>query len=124
MSAAILKKLRKACLALPEIEERESHGAPCWFIRGKKQLAAFDDHHHGVDHVAVWMPAGPGVQDSLVEMDPDRFFSPPYVGHRGWIGVRLDRDTDWDEVAGLLEDAFRLVAPKRLVKAFDAGDAG
>lgn len=120
----ILERVRALCLALPGIEERPSHGAPCWFVRGKKQLAAFDDHHHGVDQVAVWCPAPEGAQAAMVEMDPGRFFVPPYVGPRGWIGVRLDDDTDWDELGQILEDAFRCVAPRRALAELDAALKG
>ncbi len=79
----------------------------------------FDDHH-GDNRLALWCAAPPGVQDELVEQEPDRFFVPPYVGHRGWIGVRVDIDPDWEEVAQILEQAYRLVAPKPLVELLDA----
>jgi hypothetical protein len=97
------------------MSERLSHGEPCWFVQGKKVVAMLDDHHHGADHLAVWVPAAPGVQAELVEQEPERFFRPPYVGVKGWVGVRIDRDVDWDEVAALVEDSFRLVAPKKLI---------
>lgn len=109
-----VERLRELCLALPEVVERVSHGSPSWFVAGKKVLASLDDHHHGVDHLAFWCAAPPGVQAELIETEPGRFFRPPYVGVRGWIGVRLDLDPDWDEVAGILVEAYRLVAPKRL----------
>jgi hypothetical protein len=117
--AQILKQLRGICLALPEATERLSHGEPTWFVRDKKVFAMFDDHHHGADRIAVHCPAPPGVQSSLVDEEPHRFFVPPYVGHRGWIGVRLDVDVDWPEVAGIIQDAFRLVAPKTLAAQLD-----
>ena len=69
--------------------------------------------------LALWVAAPPGVQAQLAEQEPDRFFVPPYVGHRGWLGVRLDVDVDWDEVAGIVEDSYRQVAPKTLVKLLD-----
>ena len=78
----------------------------------------FDDHH-GDGRLGLWCPAPPGVQAELVEQEPDRFFVPPYVGHRGWIGVRLDIDPDWDEVSALLDEAYRHVAPKKLVARLD-----
>lgn len=106
-------------MALPEVSERLSHGAPTFFIRGKKVLAHLFDDHHGDGRLAIWCAAAPGVQAELVEQEPNRFFVPPYVGHRGWIGLRLDIDPDWDEVAGILEDAYRLVAPKTLIKTLD-----
>ena len=69
----------------------------------------------------MWCPAFPGVQAELVEAEPDRFYRPPYVGPSGWVGVRLDRDVDWDEVAGILADSYRKVAPKSLARLLDDG---
>ena len=117
---AALKKLRGIATALPEVSERISHGAPTFFIREKKVLVHFFDDHHGDGRLAIWCAAGPGVQAELVEQEPERFFVPPYVGHRGWIGLQLDVDPDWKEVAGIVEDAYRLVAPKTLIKQLDA----
>jgi len=114
MTADAVEQLRAICLALPEVTERRSHGEPAWFVRGRTTVVTLDDHHHGADHLAFWCPAPPGVQDELVAAEPDRFFRPPYVGGRGWIGVRIDSDVDWQEVAGIVADAYRLVAPKRL----------
>lgn len=113
--AELLERLRSIAQALPEVSERLSHGAPTFFIRDKRVLAHLFDDHHGDGRVALWCPAPPGVQDELVEQEPLRFFVPPYVGHRGWVGLRLDVDPDWDEVAALLDEAFRLVAPTTLV---------
>jgi hypothetical protein len=115
-----LEQVRTICLGLPEVTERLSHGSPAFFVRGKKTLAMFLDDHHGDGRLALWVPAPPGVQASVVEEEPERFFVPPYVGHRGWIGVRLDRDLDWEEIAGIIEDAYRLVAPKKLMAELDA----
>jgi hypothetical protein len=100
-----LTRIRGICLALPETTERLSHGSPTFFIRGKRAFAMFQDDHHGDGRLAIWCAAPDGAQEALTESDPDRFFVPPYVGHRGWLGVRLDRDPDWDEVAGLVEEA-------------------
>jgi hypothetical protein len=122
VSDAILARLREVCLALPEVTERLSHGSPTWFVRGKKTVATYVNNHHGDGRLGIWCPAPPGVQSALVTEEPDRFFVPAYVGHRGWLGVRLDRDLDWDEVAGIIEDAYRQVAPKRLVGELDARD--
>jgi hypothetical protein len=110
-------------MALPEVTERPSHGAPTWFVRGKSTFVMFHDDHHGDGRLALWCAAPPGVQASVLAEEPDRFFRPAYVGHRGWIGVRLDRDPDWDEIAGICRDAYRTVAPKRLVAALDDLDA-
>ncbi|MEM9561870.1 MAG: MmcQ/YjbR family DNA-binding protein [Actinomycetota bacterium] len=114
-----LGRLRAVTAAFPEVSERLSHGAPTFFIRGKKVLVHLFDDHHGDGRLALWCAAPPGAQAELVEQEPDRFFVPPYVGHRGWIGVRLDVDPDWDEIAGILAEAYRLVAPKKLVAELD-----
>jgi hypothetical protein len=116
----LVERLRGVCTALPEVTERLSHGEIAWFVRDKKTLVAMDDHHHDADHFAFWCPAPPGVQEQLVQLEPERFFRPPYVGHRGWIGVRLDVDVDWDEIAGIVEDGYRHVAPKTLVKQLES----
>jgi hypothetical protein len=113
-----VERLRRLCLALPETTERASHGEPCFFVRGKKTFVAVDTYHHNADHLGFWCPAPPGAQEELIAEDPDRFFRPPYVGHRGWLGVRLARDglgePDWDEIAEIVRDAYRQVAPKTL----------
>ncbi|MDX3189024.1 MmcQ/YjbR family DNA-binding protein [Streptomyces sp. MN03-5084-2B] len=108
-----LDALRKLCLALPETTERLSHGEPTWFVRGKKTFVMFAGRHHD-DMLAFWCPAPPGVQEELARTEPDRFFRPPYVGHRGWLGVRLDVDVDWTEIDRIVREAYRLVAPKAL----------
>lgn len=114
-----LREVRRICLGFPEVSERLSHGAPSWFVREKKSVAMFLDDHHGDGILGIWCKAPPGVQEELVEAEPDRFYRPPYVGPAGWIGVRLDRDVDWDEVAGILEDSYRMVAPKVLLRQLD-----
>ena len=111
--------MREICSALPEVSERLSHGAPTFFVRAKKTFVMFHDDHHGDGRLALWCAAPAGVQETLVEEEPDRFFRPPYVGHRGWLGVRLDRDLDWGEVAQVLRDAYRCVAPKTLAAQVD-----
>jgi len=113
MAAAALVRVRKLCMALPEATERLSHGSPTWFIGGKTTFVMYLDDHHGDGRLALWCAAPAGVQGELVDQEPERFFVPPYVGHRGWLGVRLDRDPDWGEIAGIIEDAYRVVAPKR-----------
>jgi len=113
-----VERLRRIALALPEATEKVSHGEPSFFCR--KQFVAVDDHHHGADHLAFWCPAPPGAQQELIAEAPERYFRPPYVGHRGWVGVRIDNDPDWDEVAELVRDAYRQVAPKTLVARLDA----
>src|SRR5256885_13614465 len=107
-----LEQLRRLCLALRETTERLSHGEPTWFVRDKKVFVTFDNDHHGAGRIGFWCAAPPGAQEALVESAPDRFYRPPYVGHRGWLGVRLDVDVDWPEVEALVRDAYRLIAPK------------
>ena len=112
-----LERIRELCLALPETSERLSHGAPTFFIREKRAFLMVLTNHHGDGRFAIWCAAPAGMQQLLVDADPDKFFVPPYVGHRGWLGVRLDREFDWDELAGIAEDAYAEVAPPKLVEA-------
>ena len=111
----VLAKLREICLALPETSERPSHGAPTFFIREKRSFLVVLTNHHGDGRFAIWCAAPEGMQRMLVDADAERFFVPPYVGHRGWLGLRLDREIDWDELAGIAEDAYAEVAPTTLV---------
>jgi hypothetical protein len=113
----VLARLRGICLAFPEVAERPSHGAPSFFVQGKRAFAMVLSDHHGDGRFAVWCAAPEGMRGMLVAADPGRFFVPPYVGHRGWLGVRLERGLDWDELTGIVEDAFAEVAPARLVEA-------
>jgi len=110
-----LEKVRAICAELPDVEERPSHGAPTFFlkVKGKKSFVMFHDDHHGDGRLAIWCRAPEGVQAQLVEEEPERFFVPPYVGHQGWVGVRLDRDVDWAEVAAIIGDAFTAAASTR-----------
>jgi hypothetical protein len=119
MASDPLQNLRRLCLSFPEATERLSHGEPTWFVAGKKTFVMYADHHHD-DRLAFWCAAPEGAQDVLVSAAPQRFFVPPYVGHRGWLGVRLDVSVDWDEIAFLVADAYRAVAPKRLAAQLDA----
>ena len=111
----VVTRVRRMCLDLPEVSERLSHGAPTWFVRGKKTIATLWDNHHGDGRLALICAAPPGVQAQLIDEEPDRFFVPAYVGHRGWIGVRLDREVDWHEIDEILRDAYCCVAPATLV---------
>lgn len=120
----ILDGLRELCSHYPEVSERESHHTPTFFIRDKKVLCSLWEGSHKSsggdnDALALWCAAPAGVQAELVEREPTRFFVPPYVGHRGWIGLRLDIDLDWDEVDAILRDAYRKVAPKKLINELD-----
>ena len=114
MSDDPLDRLRALCLALPEVTERVSHGEPTWFVRGKRTFVMFADHHHD-DRLAFWCAAPPGAQQQMVETEPERFFRPPYVGPRGWLGVRLDVTADWDEIEEIVVDAYRTIAPPKLI---------
>ncbi len=116
-----LAHVREACLALPEVTERLSHGCPTFFIRGKKTFVMFVDDHHGDDILGIWCAAPPGAQEEAIASEPARFFRPPYVGARGWLGVRLDVDPDWAELAGICAEAYRTIAPKTLLSQLDSG---
>jgi predicted DNA-binding protein (MmcQ/YjbR family) len=117
----VLARLRRICLALPEANERLSHGEPTWFAGKGKVFAMLDDHHHGAEHISVWLPAGLGAQEALIDSDPKRYFRPPYVGASGWVGVVLDTRPDWAAAAWLVEQAYRLVAHPRLVARLPSG---
>ena len=121
IKARILEAVRELCLGLPETNERLSHGAPTFFIRDKRSFATIWDNHHGDGRFALICAAPAGMQAALVDADPERCYVPPYFGHRGWIGVRLDRGFDRDEVAGIIEDAYAEVAPPKLVEAAQRG---
>jgi hypothetical protein len=120
----ILRRIREICLGLPEVSERLSHGAPTFFVRGKKAFLMVLTDHHGDGRFAIWCAAPTGMQSMLVDADAERFFVPPYVGHRGWLGVRLDRGLHWDELEGIAEDAYAEVAPPKLVEAAQLGNGG
>jgi hypothetical protein len=115
--AISVETVRELCLRLPETNERPSHGHPAFFIRDKKSFVTYMDNHHGSGHKALWCAAPEGIQEMLVSASPEHYFRPPYVGHRGWIGVYLDTGIDEYEVAGVIEDAYLTVAPKSLVKS-------
>ena len=110
----MLARLRKICLAMPEANERISHGEPTWFAGKGKVFAMLDDHHHAAGHLSVWLPAPLGAQEALIGSDPKRYFRPPYVGGSGWVGVVLDTRPDWGQVEWLVEQAYRMVAHPRL----------
>jgi hypothetical protein len=112
-SRRIIERLRKICLALPEATEKEAWGEPTWRVKDK-MFAQMDDYHHGSPHCAVWLPSATSAQEALIAADPKRFFRPPYVGHKGWVGVVLDTGPDWELVAELVREAYRRVAPAKL----------
>jgi len=106
-----IDQLRKICLALPDTVEKEAWGEPTWRVRDK-MFAMFDNNHHNAGRIAVWCKAPLGYQSMMVEQAPSRFFVPPYVGVNGWVGVRLDLDVDWKEVAGVVNQAYRTALEK------------
>jgi hypothetical protein len=111
-----LARLRKICLALPEAHEVEAWGEPTFRVKNKLfAMFANAGNHHGGGRPGVWAKAAPGNQALMVRANPDRFFVPPYVGPSGWIGIWLDKNPDWKEVAELMQDAYILIAPKKLL---------
>ena len=116
------ERVRRIALALPEVNERLSHGEPCFFVRDRRPLCYFHDDHNGDGRISLWCPAPPGAQEEMVAAAPDRFFKPP-ASARGvfsdWLGVYLDlpgdSGVDWKEIAAIVKDAYRIVAPKHLV---------
>lgn len=118
MAASPLQCVRKLALALPEAHEVEAWGEPTFRVRNKLfAMFASAANHHGGGRYAIWCKAAPGNQELMVKSAPTRFFIPPYVGPSGWIGVWLGSETDWKELAVLLEDSWRLTAPKRVIAA-------
>ena len=115
-----LQVVRAAALKLPETSERLSHGGPAFFIAGKRCFVMFLDDHHQDGRLAIWCAAPAGVQEEMVETKPDRFFRPPYVGHRGWLGVQLLQVTQ-PELDAIVLEAFRQVASKRVQDRLLAG---
>ena len=110
-----LRRVRRICLTLPQTTEKLSHGEPTFFVR-KKVYAMFANNHHQDGHIAVWLPVPPGLQATLIKMQSETFFMPPYVGVRGWVGIELDHIDD-GELASHLTAAWRLIAPKKLQAA-------
>ena len=111
-SEEMLDRVRSICLALPEAAEGGGVGNPSWRVRDKIFAMRHDSY---AGRWAIWCKAPPGAQRTLVESDPNRYFVPPYVGVHGWIGIALDAEHDWDFIAELIEQSYRMTAPKRLV---------
>jgi hypothetical protein len=116
MPPSPLNRVRKLCLGLPEAHEVEAWGEPTFRVKNKLfAMYASANSHHGEGRNAVWCKAKPVNQRLMIDAAPDRFFSPPYVGPSGWVGVWLDGDCDWQELKDLLRDGYRLTAPKKLI---------
>ena len=123
LDAALLMKLRGICLALPEAFEKEAWGECTFRVTGGTMFAMTDNNHHDSGHIAVWVKASAMVQEILINSDPERFFKPPYVGHKGWVGVRLQGKVDWDAVADILRDGYVMSAPPKARAAAPSGTA-
>lgn len=113
------KAVRQYCLSLPETSERLSHGHPTFFVQGKKGYVNYMNNHHHDGRIALWCAAPWGMQQALVQNNSIGFFVPPYVGHRGWVGVWLDVGLDTNEVHGIILEAYRQVAPTRLLRLLE-----
>ncbi|HEX4285798.1 MAG TPA: MmcQ/YjbR family DNA-binding protein [Terracidiphilus sp.] len=107
-----IRRVRRLCMGLPGCEEKLSHGEPTWFVH-KRVFVMFANNHHDDGHIAIWIPAPPGMQENLVALSPRTFFRPPYVGVKGWVGVELDHVGD-EELAAHILEAWKLIAPKNL----------
>ena len=105
------RRVRRICSGLPQTTEKLSHGAPTFFA-AKKVYAMFVNNHHYDGHIAVWIPVPPGLQATLLKTEPKKFFMPPYVGVKGWVGLELDAVDD-EELGYYLSEAWRLIAPKK-----------
>jgi hypothetical protein len=110
-----IERVRQICLALPETWEKISHGEPTFFVK-KKVFATCSLNHHNDGHVAVVIPAAIGIQEMLIKKSPRKFYRPPYVGVRGWVGVEIDSVSD-KELALHLREAWALIAPPKLQDA-------
>ena len=119
-TAGALARVRRICLGLPEAHERVAWGAPTFRVRDR-QFAIFLHNHHGDGRLALWCKAPPGAQEALVDADSERFFVPPYVGPRGWLGIHLDKGLDWGVIEGLVRDGYLEIAPKRLRAILENG---
>ena len=122
-SNQLIKRLRKICLAFPAVVEKEAWGECTFRVTGGKMFAMTDNNHHNSGHLAVWVMAPPTVKETLIRSTPERFFNPPYVGVKGWVGVRLDTSVDWDELAAILRDGYLISAPVKLASRKAPGSA-
>ncbi|HYZ83937.1 MAG TPA: MmcQ/YjbR family DNA-binding protein [Bryobacteraceae bacterium] len=111
-----IERVRKLCLALPGTSERLSHGEPTFFV-AKKVFAMIANNHHNDGHLAVWIPVPPSMQATLINSWPKTFYRPPYVGVKGWVGVELTQ-IDQEDLNAHIVQAWRLIAPKKLLASF------
>ncbi|HZC51547.1 MAG TPA: MmcQ/YjbR family DNA-binding protein [Mycobacterium sp.] len=126
MGVEQLRQVRQIALALPEVVERRSHGAVCFFVQGRRPLCYYHDDHRGDGRVSLWYPARADVQDEMVTAEPGRFFRPQPSASgtfSTWLGLYLDlpgRDgVDWQEIAAIMYAAYRKVAPQHLIAELD-----
>lgn len=117
-SNEVEERIRAICLSLPEVTERESHGSPAFFV-GKQFVMLWINGHHEHEFPHLWCAATAGAQHDLIASAPERIFRSPYVGSRGWVGVRLDGALDFEEIQMFCEDAYRCVASKRQIALLD-----
>jgi hypothetical protein len=112
-----IERVRRICASFPETVEKLSHGEPTFFVR-KKVFVMFSNNHHNDGHIAVMIPAAIGIQEMLIEASPKKFYRPPYVGVRGWVGIELNQVSD-EELALHIDQAWKLIAPQKLQEAFE-----
>lgn len=112
MSDDLLERLRAVCLAYPEATEGEGVGSPSFKVREK----IFAMHHPMDGRPSMWCKAPRGFQEVIIASDPERFFVPPYVGQHGWVGMWLDVEQDWGQIHDMIDESYRMTAPKRLIK--------
>ncbi|MCU6713019.1 MmcQ/YjbR family DNA-binding protein [Paenibacillus sp. J5C_2022] len=113
MHKELFDRIRAQCLSFPGTSERMSHGAPSFFVNKKLSFVQYRVNHHGDGRIALWCSAPAGVQSMLTESYPDNYFIPPYVGHLGWVGLRLDRNAAWSDISGMIGEAYQNRAPKK-----------
>ena len=123
MSNDLEAAIRRLCLAFPETEEHRAHGMWDFRVRGGKTFATYAENHHGDGRIALWLNAPAGFSDTYVRSESKHFFVPPYVGPRGWLGVRLDQGIAWRDVIELVHAAYEHVAPARLARQREPIDA-
>jgi len=122
-SNELIRRLRDICLSFPGVVEKEAWGECTFRASSGKMFAMTDNNHHNSGHLAVWVMAPPTVQETLIRSKPKRFFKPPYVGAKGWVGVRLDTRVDWDELAAIVRDGYLMSTPVKIARPKPPGPA-